>query len=99
MQAHPRSLTIRRPQATGNLRRKAEENQTMTTFTLANGDIYTSDNVLTDHVLVVEDGFVKAIRPRGAEPAGEVIDLSGQCVAPGFIDVQVNGGGDVLFND
>ena len=71
----------------------------MATFTLANCDIYTSEAVLTDHVLVVEDGLIAAIRPTGAGPAGEVIDLGGQCVAPGFIDVQVNGGGDVLFND
>jgi N-acetylglucosamine-6-phosphate deacetylase len=78
---------------------EGKDNQTMTTFTLANCDIYTSEAVLTDHVLVVEDGVIAAIRPTSAGPAGEVIDLGGQCVAPGFVDVQVNGGGDVLFND
>lgn len=29
----------------------------------------------------------------------ERVDLGGQVLAPGFIDLQVNGGGDVLFND
>lgn len=29
----------------------------------------------------------------------ELVDLAGQVLLPGFIDVQVNGGGGVLFND
>ena len=34
------------------------------------------------------------------EAAGAVrVDLQGQLLLPGFIDVQVNGGGGVLFND
>ena len=33
-------------------------------------------------------------------PVGtDIINLKGQTVSPGFIDVQVNGGGDALFND
>jgi N-acetylglucosamine-6-phosphate deacetylase len=31
--------------------------------------------------------------------AANVVDLDGQMLVPGFIDVQVNGGGGVLFND
>lgn len=36
----------------------------------------------------------------GAAPAdaGETIDLGGGLLAPGFVDLQVNGGGGVLFN-
>ena len=35
-----------------------------------------------------------------AVPSGaERIDLDGGLVAPGFVDLQVNGGGGVLFND
>jgi N-acetylglucosamine-6-phosphate deacetylase len=32
-------------------------------------------------------------------PGSDRIDLGGASVAPGLIDLQVNGGGDVLFND
>ena len=35
--------------------------------------------------------------PRCAGAA--TVDLGGQLLLPGFIDVQVNGGGGVLFND
>lgn len=68
------------------------------TITLVNADIYTGKEVLTDHAVVIEDGIVRAVSPGYTGP-GEVIDLGGRSVAPGFIDVQVNGGGDALFND
>jgi N-acetylglucosamine-6-phosphate deacetylase len=64
-------------------------------------EIFTGDEVLRDHSVVVRDGVVEALPPRldaPVEGAG-VVDLGGRSVAPGFIDVQVNGGGDVLFND
>ena len=34
-----------------------------------------------------------------ASRADDVVDLGGRLVVPGFIDLQVNGGGGVLFND
>ena len=51
---------------------------------------------------VVVDGDVIAdvVAGNGAvQQADEVVDLGGQWVVPGFIDLQVNGGGGVLFND
>ena len=43
---------------------------------------------------------IAAIVDRRDIPAGaEVIDLGGTSLVPGFIDTQVNGGGDRLFND
>jgi N-acetylglucosamine-6-phosphate deacetylase len=39
------------------------------------------------------------VRDDRLEAGIEQVDLRGQSVSPGFIDVQVNGGGDVLFND
>src|SRR5947208_5365670 len=54
-----------------------------------------------DHAIVIEAGTITALMPRRDLPRGvPVQDLpDGIWLAPGFIDVQVNGGGDVLFND
>ena len=54
-----------------------------------------------DHVVVIEAGTITALMPRRDLPRGlPVQEMSpGIWLAPGFIDVQVNGGGDVLFND
>src|SRR5437868_11779086 len=53
-----------------------------------------------DHVVVIEAGTITALMPRRDLPRGlPVQEMSpGIWLAPGFIDVQVNGGGDVLFN-
>jgi N-acetylglucosamine-6-phosphate deacetylase len=54
-----------------------------------------------DCAVVIEGGDILALLPRRELPASvPVRDLpDGAWLAPGFIDVQVNGGGDVLFND
>ncbi|HEY8382054.1 MAG TPA: N-acetylglucosamine-6-phosphate deacetylase [Microvirga sp.] len=55
-----------------------------------------------EHAAVrIEDGIVAEIRSQdAAAPAKSVVRLPpGACLAPGFIDVQVNGGGGVLLND
>src|SRR5438477_4138443 len=53
-----------------------------------------------DHVVIIEAGTITALMPRRDLPRGlPVQEMSpGIWLAPGFIDVQVNGGGDVLFN-
>lgn len=49
--------------------------------------------------LLIEDGLVAAILPGGQ--AGDVppVDLGGGWLAPGFIDLQVNGGGGAMLGD
>ena len=49
-------------------------------------------------VLVVGDGHVAAISDSVPAEA-EMIDVKGLLIAPGFIDLQVNGGGGVMFNN
>ncbi|MGQ2951154.1 MAG: N-acetylglucosamine-6-phosphate deacetylase [Agrobacterium sp.] len=49
-------------------------------------------------VLLTSDGHVTAIS-RNVPAEAEVIDANGLLIAPGFIDLQVNGGGGVMFNN
>jgi N-acetylglucosamine-6-phosphate deacetylase len=53
-----------------------------------------------DFAVVIEDMRIAALTPRSDLPSSvEVYNVpQGAWLAPGFIDIQVNGGGDVLFN-
>ena len=68
---------------------------------LANGRILSGDAVLNDRTLLLNGARIEALvapdDPRCREAT--VTDLGGQLLVPGFIDIQVNGGGGVLFND
>jgi len=65
-----------------------------------NATIYTGDDMRPHAAVLVEHGAVVAVVAADAIPAdARRRDLGGAILAPGFIDVQVNGGGGVLFND
>lgn len=68
---------------------------------LANGRVMTDEGLRADIVVLVRDGHVLALAapddPRLADAQRH--DLAGALLLPGFIDVQVNGGGGLLFND
>jgi len=68
---------------------------------LAGARIFTGETILDGHSLLVQDSEIIDILPAGRHRQdAERIDLpeSGLLV-PGVIDLQVNGGGGVLFND
>lgn len=80
----------------------------MTRATEAAGAAIAADRVhtlgpaglLEGHAVLVEGGRIAAVVPRGELPAGaDVVDLGDVDLAPGFVDVQVNGGGGALLND
>jgi N-acetylglucosamine-6-phosphate deacetylase len=68
---------------------------------LANARVMTDDGLRDDVAVLVRNGHVLALAgaddPRLAQAQRH--DLGGALLLPGFIDVQVNGGGGLLFND
>ncbi|MDI7862312.1 N-acetylglucosamine-6-phosphate deacetylase [Rhizobiaceae bacterium n13] len=62
--------------------------------------IFDGDTWHEGKALVVGDGKVSAIVAPDAVPSGaDRVDAAGQILVPGFIDLQVNGGGGVLLNE
>ncbi len=62
--------------------------------------IFDGESCHSDAALLVRDGGVQAICARAALPAQvREIPLDGGFLAPGFVDLQVNGGGGILFNE
>jgi N-acetylglucosamine-6-phosphate deacetylase len=59
---------------------------------LAGGDLVLADRIVTAGTLLIDDGRIAAIEGRRIDPAGAtVVDATGCCVVPGFIDVHVHG--------
>ena len=69
---------------------------------LRNARMLVGEEFRDDLALVIEEGRISAVLPDAAPqlgPADEQVDLGGSWLLPGFIDVQVNGGGGALFNN
>ena len=61
--------------------------------------IFTGLDTLEDHSVVITDRIIDAVVP--SDQIGsciEKVDLGGGLLAPGFLDLQVNGGGGAFFN-
>jgi N-acetylglucosamine-6-phosphate deacetylase len=65
------------------------------------GTVFDGSRLHHDCAVVIEGAHIAALLPRSDVPAAVPIEAmpEGAWLAPGFIDIQVNGGGDVLFND
>lgn len=61
-------------------------------------EVFDGEALHAGAALLVEDGRVAAIVPAAAAPEGERVRLAGGVLAPGFVDLQVNGGGGVMLN-
>jgi N-acetylglucosamine-6-phosphate deacetylase len=70
------------------------------TTALTQARVLTAHGWRDDLAVLVEGGRVAALLPHDHEAvrAAQAEDLAGALLVPGFIDVQVNGGGGALFN-
>ncbi len=68
---------------------------------LINANILTSGGFCSGYTVMWEAGRIVGVCPDGERPENVKVqaDLGGAMLVPGFIDLQVNGGGGVLFND
>lgn len=68
---------------------------------LSNACVLTENGFRERQTVVIRDGLIHAVMDDNDFDRQdiEVCDLDGQTLLPGFIDIQVNGGGGVLFND
>ena len=72
----------------------------MSSFAITHANVLTDEGFRSDLAVRVEGGRIAALLPESGLP-GDLPrhDLQGHSLLPGFIDVQVNGGGGVLFNN
>jgi N-acetylglucosamine-6-phosphate deacetylase len=72
----------------------------VTTFYVNGRLLHPEHGVIGEHALATEADRIVGIVPVGEVPGGATtIDVRGNLLAPGFVDLQCNGGGGVLFND
>lgn len=69
-------------------------------FAIAGARIFDGSTWHDDVALTVRSGLIESIVARDdLDPAIPLAELDGGVLAPGFIDLQVNGGGGVMLND
>ena len=69
-------------------------------FALTDGRIFTGEEILDGHAALIGGGLVVDVVPdRRVPKTTPRRSLEGGLLAPGFVDIQVNGGGGVLFNE
>lgn len=68
---------------------------------IANAQIFDGETLHTNHALIIENDTIIELLPHAELPPNihVELDLSGNFLVPGFIDLQVNGGAGVMFNN
>jgi len=67
---------------------------------LIDATIFTGEAFVEGHALLIKDGKILDIAGNRKIPAeAEKISYANKILSPGFIDAQVNGGGNVMFNN
>lgn len=73
---------------------------TGTAFAISAPSIFDGAHFLQDHCVIVRDQVVERLAPLAqCPPTLDVVELADGTLAPGLIDLQVNGGGDLMFNN
>lgn len=66
---------------------------------ITNGVVFTGDALIDGYAVLINGAKVVGIIPANAIPAGvEIVDAMGGYVVPGFVDLQLYGGGSQLFS-
>lgn len=67
---------------------------------LTNCVTYTASETLAGHAVLIDGSAILDVVPARTIPRGaDVIDLDGMSLAPGFVDLQVNGGGGLVLTE
>jgi len=71
-----------------------------TAFAICAPSLFDGAQFLRDHCVVVREGTVERVLPMAECPGDlDALVLTAGTLAPGLIDLQVNGGGDLMFNN
>ena len=70
----------------------------MNKLAITNCRIYTGDGVHEDGCILICGGKIISLLSEPL-PGMEIIDVAGWNIAPGFIDIQINGGEEFYFSD
>jgi N-acetylglucosamine-6-phosphate deacetylase len=60
--------------------------------------VFDGSEILENRAIVLEQGRISAILPLAEAPSGDTIALPDGVLAPGLVDLQVNGGGGVMLD-